>query len=93
MKSLPLLLSVVTFHSKKYDREFLEKLSTNVTGFDGKKYICERCNAQTKKPPVSCQIVINSLYLDNMPEELGCLHVIRVQFRLQIHHIYIVFFE
>ena len=41
--------NVVKLDSEKYDRKFKNKLSTNITSFDGKHYICKTYNAHTKK--------------------------------------------
>ena len=41
--------NIVKFDFKKYDREFIDKLNTNVTGFFNQHYIYRTCNTHTEK--------------------------------------------
>ena len=62
--------NVIKFDLEKYDREFLNKLNTNVTSFDGDYYICKTCNIHTRKLKVPDQAVLNGLIIEKIPKEL-----------------------
>ena len=66
-------LNVAKFDSKKYDREFIDKLNTNVTSCDGIHYNCKTWNTHREKLNVPCQAITNGIYLENIPQELDCL--------------------
>ena len=62
--------NVIKFDLEIYDREFLNKLNTNVTSFDGDYYICKTCNIHTRKLKVPDQAVLNGLIIEKIPKEL-----------------------
>ena len=62
--------NVIKFDLEKYDREFLNKLNTNVTSFDGDYYICKTCNIHTRNLKVPDQAVLNGLIIEKIPKEL-----------------------
>ena len=68
--------NVIKFDLEKYDREFVNKLNTNVTSFDGNYYICKTCDTQTMKLKVPGQAVINGLIIEKIPKELACLNTL-----------------
>ena len=56
--------NVIKFDLEKYDREFVNKLNTNVTSFDGNYYICKTCDTHTRKLKVPGQAVVNGLIIE-----------------------------
>ena len=64
--------NVVKFDLEKYDREFVNKLNTNVTSFDGNYYICKTCDTHTRKLKVPGQEL--QACLQTMTRVLNCLH-------------------
>ena len=68
--------NVIKFDLEKYDREFLNKLNTNVTSFDGNYYICKTCDTHTRKLKVPGQAVVNGLIIEKIPKELDCFNTL-----------------
>ena len=56
--------NVIKFDLEKYDREFVNKLNTNVTSFDWNYYICKTCDTYTRKLKVPGQAVANGLIIE-----------------------------
>ena len=63
---------------EKYDREFVNKLKTNVTSFDGNFYIFKTCDIHTRKLEVPSQAVVNGLIIEKIPKELDCLNTLEL---------------
>ena len=61
---------------EKYDREFVNKLNTNVTSFDGNYYICKTCYNHTRKLKVPVQAVFNGLIIEKIAKKLDCLNTL-----------------
>ena len=70
--------NVIKFDLEKYDREFVNKLNTNVTSFDGNYYICKTCDTHTRKLKVPGQAVANGLIIEKIPKELDCLNTLEL---------------
>ena len=70
--------NVIKFDLEKCDREFVNKLNTNVTSFDGNYYICKTCDTQTMKLKVPGQAVINGLIIEKITKELDCLNTLEL---------------
>ena len=70
--------NVIKFDLEKYDREFVNKLNTNVTSFDGNYYICKTCDTHTRKLKVTGQAVVNGLITEKIPKELDCLNTLEL---------------
>ena len=70
--------NVIKFNLEKYDREFVNKLNTNVTNFDGNYYICKTCDTHTRKLRVPGQAVVNGLIIEKIPKELDCLNTLEL---------------
>ena len=68
--------NVIKFDLEKYDREFVNKLNTNVTSFDGNYYICKTCDTHTRKLKVPGQAVVNGLIIEKIQKELDCLNTL-----------------
>ena len=68
--------NVIKFDLEKYDREFVNKLNTNVTSFDGNYYICKTCDTHTRKLKVPGQAVVNGLIIEKIPKELDCFNTL-----------------
>ena len=68
--------NVIKFDLEKYDREFVNKLNTNVTSFDGNYYICLTCDTHTGKLKVPGQAVANGLIIEKLPKELILLNTL-----------------
>ena len=61
---------------QKNDREFVNKLNTNVTIFDGNYYICKTCDTHTRKLKMPGPFVVNGLIIENIRKELDCLNTL-----------------
>ena len=59
---------------EKYDREFANKLNTNVTNFDGNYYTRKACDTHTRKLKVPGQAIVNGLVIEKILKELDCLN-------------------
>ena len=59
-----LFSNVIKFDLEKYDREFVYKLNTNVTSFDGNYYIYKTFDTHTRKLKVPGQAVVNGLIIE-----------------------------
>ena len=70
--------NVIKFDLEEYDRDFVNKLNTNVTSFDGNYYICKTCDTHTRKLKVPGQAVVNRLIIDIIPKELDCLNTLEL---------------
>ena len=70
--------NVIKFDLEKYDREFVNKLNTNVTSFDGNYYICKTCDTHARKLKVPGQAVFNGLIIEKIPKELDCLNTLEL---------------
>ena len=70
--------NVIKFDLEKYDREFVNKLNTNVTSFDGNYYICKTCDTHTKKLKVPGQAVLNGLIIEKIPKEFDCFNTLEL---------------
>ena len=70
--------NVIKFDLEKYDREFVNKLKTNVTSFDGNFYIFKTCDIHTRKLEVPSQAVVNGLIIEKIPKELDCLNTLEL---------------
>ena len=70
--------NVIKFDLEKYDREFVNKLNTNVTSFDGNYYICKTCDTHTRKLKVTGQAVVNGLITEKIQKELDCLNTLEL---------------
>ena len=68
--------NVIKFHLEKYDREFVNKLNTNVRSFNGNYYICLTCDTHTRKLKVPGQAVANGLIIEKLPKELILLNTL-----------------
>ena len=62
---------------EKYDREFENKVNTNVS-FDGNHYICKTYDTHTRKLKVPGQAVVNGLIIEKIPKELDCLNTLEL---------------
>ena len=56
----------------------LNKVNTNVTGFDENCYICKTCDTHTRKLKVPGQAVVNGLIIEKIPKELDCLNTLEL---------------
>ena len=70
--------NVIKFDLEKYDREFVNKLNTNVTSFDGNYYICKTCYTHTRKLKVPVQAVFNGLIIEKTAKKLDCLNTLEL---------------
>ena len=52
---------------------YLTKKSTTQTKLE-KEYVCKTCHIKMKKSQVPCQAVYNTLFVDDIPEEMSCLN-------------------
>ena len=52
---------------------YLTQKSTTQTKLE-KKYVCKTCHIKMKKSQVPCQAVYNTLFVDDIPEEMSCLN-------------------
>ena len=59
--------NVIKFGLEKY-REFVNKLNTNVTSFEG-NYICKTCDTHTRKLKVPGRAVVNGLIIEKITKE------------------------
>ena len=62
--------NVIKFDLEKCDREFLNKLNTNVTSFDGNYYIFKTCDTHTRKLKVAGQAVVSGLIIEKNTNEI-----------------------
>ena len=53
----------IKFDLEKYKRDFVNKLNTNVTSFDGNHYICKTCDTHTRNLKVPDQAVVDRLII------------------------------
>ena len=70
--------NVIKFDLEKYDREFVNKLNTNVTSFDGNYYICKTCDTHARKLKVPGQAVVNGLIIEKIPKQLDYLNTLEL---------------
>ena len=70
--------NVIKFDLEKYDGEFVNKLNTNVTSFDGNYYICKNCDTHTRKLKVPGQAVVNGLVIEKISKEVDCLNTLEL---------------
>ena len=43
------------------------------SSYDGKEYICKTCHSKPMQGRIPCQAIVNSLNVDNVPNDLGNL--------------------
>ena len=68
--------NIIKVDLQKNDREFVNKLNTNVTIFDGNYYICKTCDTHTRKLKMPGPFVVNGLIIENIRKELDCLNTL-----------------
>ena len=62
--------SAIICINKKYPRQTYFNIQQL---FDGKKYVCNTCHSKVIKGKLSCQAVVNNMYVDEIPTELSSL--------------------
>ena len=62
--------SVMKLAINKYPSQ---QMFTIKSSFDGKPYVCKTCHSKCMQGSISCQSVVNNLYVDDVPNDLEVL--------------------